>query len=906
MAKHSKRPILLIVLTLCAALCFGLFAACDNNKPTDTSITYTVTVMKDATEAATGVKVTVTKSGVTFDEPKTTNDVGKVEFSLAPDTYEVKLDNLPEQYVVPTDANLTMTADDHDITITLAKKDAYEIKLVNPDGTPYTGNVGVVVCTLTGTCLEPVTPTNGVAYNYTAPKGDYHVKIEDLPAGYTYEKDTDGYYTGKNFSATDMSMTITIYPITTVDLSATPMTEDEINEYISDSASYGLDTRFDAYKFSKTLAAGASAYYTITPTISGQYTVYDNDTCNYYFDGTTFKATASNDAIFNQYMTLTAGNTYYFKVVNIGTATANSEFVITVPASTYAEYDGVNADNLELSVGKANTVAIVAFKPTQAGVYKVTAQGATPVILDYSNNMPSAFLSDTPADSDYAAGANIEINYSPAALKGNGKIFITVAAKAATYPADVAVKIERTGNSPSTYSYAEVESTLTQYADTENYEELLGIPVNGSAELEYDDENDCYTYNGKTVVVLITKAIDEDRFSDGYALAYIGMNSQTGYPVTYEVTKSQASGDGEDVINYTKFLRGFENYEQNGRNQEIPEELDEENCYANFVNSDGVYPLNKELKDFLVDFYAANKPLNAIPNAIPLNAAAGYEWMFPLYYYGYEAIGTYDCNYEDEDYVLVVYENGTFSLDVAGDYGYNIDSGTWSKNADGYSFVCDGAENYGSVLTYNNGEFTYTDDSEMDLTLAPSVDPIVGKYTGEIDGSVFTLTINSDGTYEIADEYGPYESGVWTAGDDDTYTFKGKAPYDEEFIYIYTVYVTDGTLEFFDDPDAFEPFYTFEPASDKEVLHQLQTSDTQSAMLTIYSDNTFELSIMGRLGYTVIASGTYNGTFEPDPSTYDGGITAITFDGAGTTITVHIVQNELADIDLTFDASELI
>lgn len=65
------------------------------------------------------------------------------------------------------------------------------------------------------------------------------------------------------------------------------------------------------------------------------------------------------------------------------------------------------------------------------------------------------------------------------------------------------------------------------------------------------------------------------------------------------------------------------------------------NCYQNYVNKDGLYPVNQELYEFLQLYLAKNKPID-IPDSIWNNASARAKsaWLAPCYTYAALEAGT--------------------------------------------------------------------------------------------------------------------------------------------------------------------------------------------------------------------------------------------------------------------------
>lgn len=743
MTKLRKKLLHAVVFALCVTVFACLFAACDNTpKPEDNAVTYTVTVQKDATTPAKDVSVQIRKGGAGF-ERKNTDANGKAEFELAPDSYEVVLTKLPANYSVPEGATLTLTADSRDLTVTLEKSFTYTVKLVTPDGKPfYAEGVLVGICTLDGNCLSPVPiDENGVA-EIPAEPGNYHVQLPELPAGYAFECDEQGYYTGKNFSATDTEMTITIYSAESV-TSVTPMTDAEKKTSSESIPSYNESAQqYVSYKHVVELKTNEIAYFCVVPEISGRYNFYSKGQVLFLSDGTQFVVGNTGN-----YMPPTliceAGKPYYFKAINNEAGAATAEFIVTAPFSSYTLQNG-KGGVLEVTVGKENTNAVIAFGPTEAGPYKVTAQGDARAVISTSPSTFSEFIETPPADSEYSANATASFMAYTSEVQGKSQIYISFTAKAESYPVTLNVKIERT-DAPVMDSYrtVEVSERLTQFEKPAD-QELSGVPLDGTAKLVYNETDRFYhldTQNGPVVVVNITGALEANRFEAGCTLAYMELvNEQLA--VYKFVTKTDV---GEDTEDYSVFLRGFSQYEYtNGAHgfvPSIPSQITTETYYAKYVNEDGVYPLTEELKDFLEKFYRVNK--FAFDWNLPVSVNAESAWMFPCYYYvqatdadpitgtykfvslteegttyrvddayaGYNpavADGLTEGKLTAESSIIRIDKNGNFSVlpynTTDGVYGDPYDFGTWTKEGDVYQFVC----NYGT-LTYANGTFTYDD-----------------------------------------------------------------------------------------------------------------------------------------------------------------------------------------------------
>lgn len=672
MTKTCKKILLSVFLALCFVLCLGAFAACGgDNGGNNGTLTYTVTVQLEDGTPAKGVRAIAKKGNSSFGRRTTVDADGKVSFELAPDDYTVELSSLPAHYSVPSDANLSWTKENRDITVTLAKNFFYTVKLVNPDGTPYYAKgVTVGVCTLTGNCHTPVAlGENGVA-EIEDKKDDYHVQILGLPADVRFDCDSDGYYTGENFSATKTEMTITIYPVE----SATLMTDAEKEAYASKHTEYNKE--YTSYKFTKEIPAKGTTTISFTATLAGRYYIFKDNNIAY--------RTTEVGGYLSNFLECQANETYTIIATNNGNEAATTELVIAFPFSSYI---ATRNGNVTLTSGKENTYAIVAYTPSTAGTYTATVQGDATAVVKAFESAPEEFIpsDEIPQDNEYVKSAkgSITIHY------GNLPIYFAVAVKANSYPVNVDLKIEKTAASNDTYTHVAVTETLTQQTKPEG-KELYGIPMDGTStgKLTYDEGAKAYRYGegGPIVYVKLTKPLDTDRFAEGCSLAYMELVSTR--LATY-IFVSESNG-AINTLDYTIFLRGFDanGYiskpnNSGGYTLSIPTEIATETYYAKFVNEDGAYPLTKELKDFLEKFYEANE--TAFYWSIPEDADLNDAWLFPCYYYGEQdttpadpIVGEYT---NDDGYKLAVNKNGTFTIYRLSNEIYSPEmNGTWSKD----------------------------------------------------------------------------------------------------------------------------------------------------------------------------------------------------------------------------------
>lgn len=644
MTKTCRKPILVILLTLCLTALCGVMLACNDDKPTDATIAYSVTVKTAEGDPAAGVDVKVKKGSASFGTKATGAD-GKAEFTLAKDNYTVELTKLPDGYELPEGA-LALTAESPELTVTLEKAFAYTIKLVQADGeTPfYAAGVRVGIYLSSGTCLNPTTlPESGIV-SIAAAKNDYHVQIINLPAGYSYDGGAYGrtdniYYTGGDLSADDTEITIRVYPVVTADLTGTAMTPAEKEAFDAElqesGGSFDMDEDHVAHMFTTAaLKSTDVAYYMFTPAISGNYKLYCKTNSVYDVGETFASALPANPMMGANYgveITARKGKTYYLAVAGVSEEQAAPvKFAIVDPTSSYIEYNGISGE-IDVEIGKAGDNAVIEFKPTAAGAYKATTQGDA--LTGVSVTTMSGLISD-PYDGEYAKGSNASIKVTPDVL-GSTTVFYMIAVQASTYPVTVTVKIEQLNTVANTTSIVAVGETLTQYADAPADKELTYVPMSEDTVLVYNSTDKFYhlgTADGPVVLVNLTEELPSNRFANGLMLAYLDMDSQMAPEYVLDVTSAEDKASltkGNTYKDYRRFIRGFDDYEYTAMGYpQLPDTLAVENCYVNYVNDDGVYPLTQELKAFLELFCEIN--MEKFMWQIPMDAEYGCEWMFAL------------------------------------------------------------------------------------------------------------------------------------------------------------------------------------------------------------------------------------------------------------------------------------
>ncbi|MCH5154650.1 MAG: hypothetical protein J1F71_05505 [Clostridiales bacterium] len=825
MTKLRNR-IVLVLLALCLVVFAGVMVACGGDKKSGSSTAnYTVTVKADGA-AASGVKVTVKKGSASVGS-KTTGADGKATFKLAKDKgYSVTLSDLPDGYEVPEGATLTFGAG-YELTVNLAETFVYKVKLVKENGDPfYAEGVTVGICLADGNCLEPVAiDTTGLA-KIEAAKNDYHIQILGLPAGYAYEADSNGYSMHQNrngeyimhgdgntynsLSATVNEMTITVYQVNHLDLtSMTKLTDEQIEEYAEEH--YLEIDGGAAYKVTATVPAGSTLYYSFTSAYNGNYTIYRVGYGTDFYVNDSFMLEDNGNYYWSGPIATTVGNTYYVNIVNYNNEEdVDIEFIIATPSASYAKLTA--AGTVEVTLYKAQASAVIEFAPATFGAaFKATVQGAATAKVgyygydDYSVKNMWQYLEDE----DYVADSNTSFKLTQS-MATYEKVYLGVSVKAASYPATVAVKLEKLRDIEDVYNVIETEDSLATYAAPSG-KELVPVPLDGSADVVkgadgYYHLND---ENGPIVMVVLTKNLDIDRFSFGGAVAYIELASNFQLnPYIVNVTSDEDMSDltkGDTFDDYRYVLRGFKDYVYDeANNAKVPTNITySKDYYAKYVNADGAYPLNDELKDILeileYQLYGAVS-----------------SWMFACYYY--------------DDFV---------EPDViAGEYKF-----VKTMEADGWG------RKVGDETTIG-----YDEETEEPIRGSLTMD----EYKLMVDkrGTFAIYQLSREGGYQLIWEYG---SGVWSKSGD-TYTFTvpdGNNYWDddsndwvyEDYIYTVIFNAASGRIILTGSDDT---VWIFQKGGENEIVKVLEDDDGE-IMLELYDNDTFKLYE----GYNLVASGTH-------------------------------------------------
>lgn len=171
-------------------------------------------------------------------------------------------------------------------------------------------------------------------------------------------------------------------------------------------------------------------------------------------------------------------------------------------------------------------------------------------------------------------------------------------------------------------------------------------------EVDYDNQyyyNEAdgyyYTEDGNLLYVAITK-IPERLFPD------CSFATMVAYGGSYTLHHS-TTVDGDYLVkDYSWFLtnHGGQGYMDEDRNFVLNEGNPNLPCYQNYVNSDGMYPVNQELFDFL-NLYVKNYPISGV------NSNVG--WLSACYEYIYATPGSVDFPYDvTESFTITTKKSG--------------------------------------------------------------------------------------------------------------------------------------------------------------------------------------------------------------------------------------------------------
>lgn len=596
--------------------------------------TYTVTVTLPNSEPASGVDVIFTPNA-SGAEAKTvkTGLSGKASITLPADiNYLVTLDGdtLPGNTVISAeDEKGISTLNGTSIYFALENPVTYTFSVTGPEGANLEG-IEVSYSETAGGRRTPlgVTDANGT------------LTIErSAIAKFAYIKSPEGYVYNEYYGESKCPYLLTKK---TIKFTLLKCNELVLQDKMSDSAIQAFKSATGSDGFTAALKeVGRAAY-------SSEYELGEGETQIFSFKaeetGTySFFANFSNAEI-NVYKTLdlndpytslpgkslaitfdcTKGESYYFSVK--ANAAQSIQLVVVTPAEKN-EYKANGTGDYTVAI-KENMPAMLYFRPSVSGEYTVTIQnGASGYHMQQissANLMPMIGTDSVNGTSVFTATHSelFDAKGDPSSTKW---IFrITSTADVPSYPIELTVTITRTGDAiekESVIEHAAVQTKLTKYADKTGT--LKAVGVSGAQVVKGNDGY--YRYgnaNGPIVVIKLKGEINPFYVGEDGAILDFSTLDQSGN--NYYNFYTHSDDTHNYYVSYARFLRGYAAYSAEPA-------IEVQEYYLKYVNKDGVYPLNDELKTFLE--YVARDNASWFTYRAGSSAQKDSLWLFSAYYY---------------------------------------------------------------------------------------------------------------------------------------------------------------------------------------------------------------------------------------------------------------------------------
>ena len=293
----------------------------------------------------------------------------------------------------------------------------------------------------------------------------------------------------------------------------------------------------------------------------------------------------------------------------------------------YSTYKLLEEGVYRVNIKSAKHMPYFTFLPSRPGVFVVESYTANlgPIFIDYGSN-PHYVENYVAQVNTGGNGKNFRYEYpvssSQILTDENGKyipnsgvscIFALVLKGQASYPVsfDICIRWDRAlQEAVTTTTLVKPEETLTQY-EVPSAKQLIKCDLNGTVVAVYNEQDKFYhlgSESGPVITAKLTKTILEFEFPD---------------PIS-EFTASAGNGALTFVVDESDFEITRKDY------------TDFIAAYAKVCNSDGVYPVTKELKEFL-HILASNggyfRDGGYIAELIDFQVQPSNYWLFACYYY---------------------------------------------------------------------------------------------------------------------------------------------------------------------------------------------------------------------------------------------------------------------------------
>lgn len=270
-----------------------------------------------------------------------------------------------------------------------------------------------------------------------------------------------------------------------------------------------------------------------------------------------------------------------------------------------------------------------------------------------------------------------------------------------------------------TPSYVREEIVPTQIGDVTASDPMAtetAVPVPYDNEYFYDETSGYYRLGTKeTPGAIIYAAIDAPATRLFGDQSFVSINvEQDPLNLFYNV-----NADGDYVTHYYRYFIIEKNDKSNANN-----------CYANFVNKDGMYPVTQELFTFLSLYVTRNNPVDVDYDEWKQDPAA--YWLAPCYYYAEYEEGTLQkpivIETETVEITTLEFDFLYYSLPYSADNAINGVTRyvlTWdNENVDikfNNEFIVSGTEIEVSELANVILEVSSKDGSAVTFTLTASI-----------------------------------------------------------------------------------------------------------------------------------------------------------------------------------------
>ena len=636
--KTKFKLLIVLLATFCLSLTCGLVAACKEteDEPVDygdpAKDGYVITVLfpdgspvkntdsDDPRFYIPTAELTDMDGNRIATAPINASGVAQIDY-YEPGEYYIKLTDYPTGYVFDN-TSVKTSADKARYTVSL-ELDAptpYTVNLVNYDDDPLNmPNVNVKLMDGTNTIATATTDENGTAVTSTIVRGKYDIVLENLPEGYSYKKAStavNGWAVGVNVV---VLKDITFNNADKLDEDGIAVWDAALNDYYLSTIRF--DKTGDCYVYTAEFAAKEEVFFKIHAPKTGSYTIGSKEGNNYeikfysddltYFDSSLTISSDENNGNNVKDMRINEGETLTFSVKSKNRKEGKVEVLVCLPVPEPIVTTATKVGTYTLLFNDYHTAILnfVTGNGIGAGKYEITSLSDTydVMIVEYANGFPQYDEeSDLPAPYEGYAGndngasdgrnfvhnKNLTVSY----VGNHFQYRIIIKDEIINYPVSIDVKIERTGDADQeievTKKTAEAHVT-TKYADQEGT--FTWMPVDGSLEPYRKDDGNWYVNvkgEEKALVVAITKTIRTQVYSFAN-IEYFGEESgedskPTPHKQNHNLTVYEDLVALDTTWDYCGFIEKYAGYtDADGVEHE------------GFVNSDGVYQVNDELKLFL-------------------------------------------------------------------------------------------------------------------------------------------------------------------------------------------------------------------------------------------------------------------------------------------------------------------